>query len=148
MTAPVNTKTIRQAVVSRLTGQTAAGSKVYNGRAIPNLLNDLPVITVYTPTVSAQQITPNRTGVPMTFNRTVNLEIQAAVVGSANAADELDDIMTVVKSTLFEDQTWRDLYTNIASYDESSEVNDDGSKVTAFGTLTIELELVVEEYEV
>lgn len=133
-----NTKTLRDAVVSRITGNTAAGNNVFNSKATPNLFEDLPTICVYTPSQTAASLDHRNPA----FQRIVDIAIEVNVAASANWSDAMDDIMFDVKTLLFEDSTFVELFEDIGGYTETHQVEDVGEQPMALGELTIEVTLV------
>lgn len=134
----INNKTIRDGIVTRLTGETAAGTEVYSARILPHKVDTLPAINVYTPSVLAQtvgKVTP-------AFNRTIDIAIDVVVADSTLWQDIVDDILLDIKTTLFTDETWASQFAIISGYTEEHNLDDQGEKPVAMGTLTITVEIV------
>ena len=133
----LNTKDVRTAAITRIiAADTAVGANVFNAKATPIQRDKLPGASVYTPSQQAEA----DYHVNLVFNRTVELQIDVTTASSVNAQDDVDDIMHEIRTALFEDPTWLTLYYNIVGYTETSEVEDDGDKLMAFGSLTITLQ--------
>lgn len=49
-------KSIRDNVITTLTGLTTTGSRIYNTRILPNLESNLPCLNVYTVSESSEEI--------------------------------------------------------------------------------------------
>lgn len=133
-----NTKDIRDAVVSRITGVTGAGSNVFNSKVTPNLFTNLPAICVYTPSQTAAALDHRNPA----FQRIVDLQIEVNVAAAVDWSDEMDDIMLAIKNALFEDSTFVELFEDIGGYTEQHSVEDAGEQPMALGQLTIEVTLV------
>jgi hypothetical protein len=134
----INNKTIRQSVVTRLTGTTLAGTKVFNTRVIPNLVANLPAIAVYTAAAQSE----GRDHVNPGFVKVLDIEIAVTVAQSENSADVLDDIIYAVKTELLEDPSWYGQFENVFGYVENYSYETEGETPIATGTLTITVELV------
>lgn len=134
----INTKTLRNAVVSRLTGNTAAGTNVFNSKVTPNLFTNLPAICVYTPNQAAASLDHRNPA----FQRIVDIQIEVNVAHATTWSDTMDDIMFDIKTLLFEDSTFVELFEDINGYSETHSVEDVGEQPMALGQLTIEVTLV------
>ncbi len=106
-------------------------------------MNDLPAISVYTPTVSAETVSV----LTPAFKRTIDIVIEVVVADSTLWQDIVDDILFDVKTKLFTDSTWTGQFASIAAYTEEHDLDDQGEKPIAIGTLTISLVIVeIEEF--
>lgn len=132
----INTKDIRNDVVTRLTGNTQAGTRVFNSKVTPNMVKNLPAICVYTPQQSLDSVDPRELG----GLRTIELQIEVLVASSTSWADTLDDIMFEVKNVLYGSATFVDQFENISGYTEQHTLTDDGEQPIGVGILTINLE--------
>lgn len=137
----INTKTIRDGIVSRLTGQTTAGSNVNSSRALPYKVTNLPAISVFTSSMNAESISV----VTPAFKRTVDIGIEVIAAANTDWQDVVDDILFTSKTILFTDATWTGQFQSIAGYTEEHDLDDSGEKPIAIGTLTISVEIVEPE---
>lgn len=141
--AALNIKEVRNEAVTRIiAANTAVGSNVFNSKATPIQRKNLPVISVYTPSQTAEA----DYHVNLIFNRTIDLQIEVIVASSTTWSDDVDDIMHDIKTALFEDPTWLILYVNIIGYTEEHQTDDDGDQLMGLGTLTITLQRI-EQYQ-
>lgn len=130
----MNVKTIRSEIVTKLTGNTPAGNNVRNAPAIPGLLDSLPLLSVYTSSVAAENIDHTSP----TFTKDIEVEITGIVGTYGTYADDLDDMMEAVKQTLFTDPTWFSQYLgdNPSQYTEEYVIHTEGETHYATCTLT------------
>jgi hypothetical protein len=129
---------VRSTVVSKLVGKTAAGTKVYNTRIIPNRVANLPSISVYTGAAQSE----GRDHVDPGFVKTMEIKIEVSVAAANSYADTLDDIIYAVKDELFTDETWYQSFEFVQGYSEDYTYEMDGEMPIAMGTLTIVVQLV------
>lgn len=80
-------KQIRDAIVARLTGETAAGTRVFTSRIAPIRVAQLPAISVYTDseTVDAASL--------KTFPRELTRTVTVAIEGWVRVTDGVDDAL-------------------------------------------------------
>jgi hypothetical protein len=83
---------IRHAVVSNLTGETSAGTRVQGTRIDPERKTRLPAISVYCTKEPVDVDTSSQTA-PRVLYRQLELEIGAWVPGTANPEDDIGDAL-------------------------------------------------------
>ena len=95
-------KSIRDNVVSTLTGLSITGSNVYASRIYPLAVDKLPGIAVYTKQEESDTITlsGNRT-----IDRNCTIAVEVYVYGNANYDDQLDAIAVEIEEALSADVT-------------------------------------------
>lgn len=134
----ISTKVYRDSVVTRITGNTAAGTNVFDSKVTPNLFRNLPAICVYTPSQTGESLDHRNPA----FRRTIDIQIEVCVASSTSWSDEVDDIMSAIKTVLLEDSTWLDQFENVPSYIETHSLDDQGEQPLALGQLTFSTEIV------
>lgn len=134
----LNNKDIRSSVITKLTGATDAGTKVFNTRIIPNRVANLPSISVYTSAAQAEELDHVDPG----FRRTLEIQVECSVAAVNNYADALDDIIYQAKTALFTDNTWYDQFEVVQSYTENYTYEMEGEMPIAIGILTIAVQVV------
>lgn len=94
---------IRDAAVALLTGETAAGARVYKTRIEPVLGADLPAISVYT---DSETVAPSSgLTAPQELTRTVELAVEGWVTAATTDAldDALDDLCLEIETAMDQD---------------------------------------------
>lgn len=140
----INTKVIRDSVVSRINGLTVnsvtfvTDTNLFESKVTPNINASLPIISVYTPTQTAESLDHRN---PQ-FKRDIDIQIEVNVASATDWSDQVDDIMVAIKTALYEDATWLDLFEDTPSYDETHQVEDGGEQPLALGQLTITTTIV------
>lgn len=127
-------KAIRNGVISRLTGSTAAGTNVHNSRVIPKKLDDLPAINVYFESEEHELLTQR------SLRATPTLAIDCLVASSSTWQDDLDDLVDSVQDLLLGDSTFCDLVGNYRRGSLVIAYNGEGEVPFGFGTWSLELE--------
>lgn len=132
-----HSESIREEIVSVLTGNTAAGANVYNGRLIPWESVELPLINVIS---FAEVVNENVAGYGNKHRiRSLDVGVMCAVKG--NPGDEilniLDALCEQVESVL---NNLPNLNQKVTSFEptgvEAPQINNDGSQPFAFTTAT------------
>jgi hypothetical protein len=90
-------KTIRDNVITSVTGLTTTGSNVFNTRILPNVESNLPCLNVYTVSESSEEIDF------LSIERTLILEIDGYAKHSSTIEDSLDVIAKEVENALATD---------------------------------------------
>ena len=85
---------LREAVATAVTGLTTTGSRVFQSRAYPLQISDVPCLVVTTDGDSIEQETVHH---PYTQARQVQLRIEGYAVGTTNLDDTLDGICKEVE---------------------------------------------------
>jgi len=94
-------KTIREHVVTTITGLSTTGSNVYETRYFPLQTGNLPALIVYTLDESVEDYTLGQN--TRTQFRALNLIIEAHCRGTANIDDTLDTIAEEVEEAMVTD---------------------------------------------
>ena len=92
-------KTIRDNVITTLTGLTTTGSRVFNTRILPNLESNLPCLNVYTISESSEEIDF------LYIQRDLTLAVDGYAKNSSTIEDALDTIAQEVEDALGTDVT-------------------------------------------
>jgi hypothetical protein len=92
-------KTIRDQVITTLTGLTTTGSRVYNSRVYPNEQSKLPLLNVYTLSESSEL---DATGGLL---RTSELIVEGFASANSNIENTMDTISKEVEEALGADHT-------------------------------------------
>jgi hypothetical protein len=92
-------KTIRDNVITTLTGLSTTGSNVFNTRILPNLETNLPCLNVYTISESSEEIDF------LSIQRDLLLEVDGYAKNSSTLEDDLDTIAKEVENALGADVT-------------------------------------------
>lgn len=95
-------QTIRQAIVTRLTGLTTTGSNVFTSRvyALPQVA--LPALCIYTKDESSEYISMTR---PRKIERNLNLTVEIYVAANQNTDNTIDKICDEIESEIYNDVT-------------------------------------------
>lgn len=131
-------KSIRDSVVSRLINNTAALDRVYSTPIDPNFIGNLPMIGVFTPSVVAEGLIEKDRG-DADQRVTTTIEIDVLNGATTNWTDEVDDIITDIKTLLFTDKTWVDQFVDIPTYNEEHSLFENGEKPIATGIVKIQV---------
>lgn len=92
-------KTIRDNVITTLTGLTTTGSNVFNTRILPNLETNLPCLNVYTISESSEEVDF------LSIQRDLTLAVDGYAKNSSTIEDALDTIAQEVEDALGTDVT-------------------------------------------
>ena len=92
-------KTIRDQVITYLTGLTTTGSNVFNSRVYPNEQSKLPLLNVYTLSESSELDAIGR------LLRSVDLVVEGFASANSSIENTLDTIATEVEEALAVDST-------------------------------------------
>lgn len=85
---------LREAVASAVTGLTTTSTRVFQSRAYPLQVSDLPCLVV---TTDGDSITQNTLHHPYVQERSVQLRIEGYAVGTTNLDDTMDGICKEVE---------------------------------------------------
>lgn len=129
-------KTIRDNIVTTLTGLTTTGSNIYRTRVYPLAEAKLPGLAIYT---RDESIEYSGMGRPRTQIRRLSVAIEIYVKGVSNYDDTLDTICVEVEEALATDITrgGNAKDTNVLTMD--AEFSGDGDQPVARATLTVEV---------
>lgn len=120
-------KTIRDTIVTTLTGLTTTGSNVYSGRAYP--IKNVPALRISTPDESSELATGS------VYTRTLTVKIDAVAKGGATIDDDLDGIAAEVEAALEADYTLSGAVDNL--YLTATETTIDDTAEQPFGMISL-----------
>jgi hypothetical protein len=138
-------KSIRDNVVTTLTGLATTGSNIYRTRVYPLAEDKLPGLAIYTRDESTGYETM---GIPRTQVRNLTVAVEIYVKGTSNYDDTLDTICVEIEEALYTDLT-RGGYakdTNITNMD--AEFSGEGDQPVARATLTLDITYATKENDV
>lgn len=138
-------KSIRDNVVTTLTGLTTTGGNIYRTRVYPLAEDKLPGLAIYTRDESTGYETM---GIPRTQIRNLTVSVEIYVKGTSNYDDTLDTICVEIEEALYTDLT-RGGYakdTNISNMD--AEFSGEGDQPVARATLTLDITYATKENDV
>ena len=95
-------QSIRDNVVTAVTGLTTTGTNVFRSRVYPLGENRLPALCIYT---AAEEVEYNRLNQPRDVDRTVEIVIEAYVRAVSNYDTTLDTICVEVEAAMAADVT-------------------------------------------
>jgi hypothetical protein len=129
-------KSIRDNVVTTLTGLSITGSKVYRSRVYPLAPSKLPGLTVYTKVESVDYATTVR---PRTLLRNLTVVVEAYVQGLSDYDSQLDAIAVEIEEALYVDVTRGGFAkdTKVVAFD--AEYSGDGDLPVASASFTVEV---------
>jgi hypothetical protein len=138
-------KSIRDNIVTTLTGLTTTGSNIYRTRVYPLAESKLPGLAIYTRDETTGYDT---IGLPRTQIRNLTVAVEIYVKGTSNYDDTLDTICTEIEEALFTDLTrgGNAKDTNIISMD--AEFSGEGDQPVARATLTLAITYATKENDV
>lgn len=129
-------QSIRDDIISTVTGLAATGARVYKSRVYPMDADKLPGLCVYTKDESSTVTTmgPNRT-----ISRTLTIVIEAYVKALTGYDDSLDAIALQVETALMTDRTRDGLAkdTQITSF--QADFSGQGEQPVATGIITVDV---------
>tara|TARA_Y100000114_G_scaffold52740_1_gene48144 strand:+ start:446 stop:868 length:423 start_codon:yes stop_codon:yes gene_type:complete len=134
----VSTRTsIRNNVVTALTGLTTTGSNVFRSRVYPIAEGKLPGICIFTATDESEYATTNP---PRTLVHLLTLTVEAYVKANVNYDATLDTIQSEIETALAADITrgGHALDTRVTSF--VSNFSDEGDQPIAYGEITVEID--------
>jgi hypothetical protein len=138
-------KDVRADIVTRLTGATVAGAKVYAAR-VQDLPDDLlPCLCVFT---NDETYTEKARTHPM-GDAVLNVEVQAVAAISKDAAsgawaDTIDDFIDDARDTLLTDGEWIGMFKRASYGGVRTGFSDEGGKRRAFAAISFRLEHTLE----
>jgi hypothetical protein len=125
---------IREAVRTALLGATAAGSRVYETRVVPNRLTELPALAVYTLQDTVDQEESNTS--PRELRRELDLVIEGWVAAGTNADDAMDALALEVETAMHADPYLGGAVADSMLDSTSLEVLDEGDRFTGWFVMT------------
>lgn len=94
-------RAIREAIRTQLTGETAAGARVFETRQAPLRTDELPAIAIYTEDESVDPASGSTA--PRELRRTVNIAIEAWARAAADVDDVLDELALEIETAMDSD---------------------------------------------
>jgi hypothetical protein len=130
-------KLIRHAVAAQLLNKTAAGDRIYKGRALPYRSVELPALAVYVPSETSVS---NGTA-PRELDRRPELVIEGAVRVSdpEGIEDAMDDLAEQVEAALHADETFGAKAADAELRNTELDIIADGDQITGVVRLTFEV---------
>lgn len=129
-------KTIRDRIITDLTGLATTGSRIYRSRVYPLAEEKLPGLCVYT---MSEQIDYATIGTSRLQQRVLSVVIEIYVKGTSNYDDDLDQISLEIEDALFADLTLngnaKDLQINRFEADFAGE----GDQPLAFARMSVDV---------
>lgn len=138
-------KLIRDNITTTLTGLATTGSNVFQTRLFALGENKLPAICIYTKSESSDYST---VAIPRTQIRTLDVNVEFFVKGTANIDNSLDQIAVEIEEALYTDLT-RGGYakdTKITEFD--ADYTGDGEQSVGVGRFTVQVTYVTIENDI
>ncbi len=135
-------KDIRDAVVAALTGQTAAGSKVYPTRVRPLAEGGLPCILVYAGSESVEIYQES----PREYERLLTLSVEALAKADDGLDDVLDALALQIEHELMQDHTLGEICGDVVL--KGAELTVAGEGDTLIGSCVLTYEIAYYTYAV
>lgn len=129
-------QTIRDNVVTAVTGLTLTGSNVFASRVYPVESGALPALLIYTNNESSEYITINP---PRTVQRILRLNIEIYVASNTGYDGTLDDICEDIEDALYTDLTRGGIAKDTQTISFNSVTATGGEHPVIIGTLVIEI---------
>lgn len=129
-------KSIRDNIVTTLTGLTTTGSNIYRSRVYPLAANKLPGLTVYTKSEETEYATNTR---PRTLLRTLSVIIEAYVQGLSDYDSQIDAIAIEIEEALSTDVTRGGFAKDTKLTGFEAEYSGDGDIPVASATFAVEV---------
>lgn len=127
-------KLIRDDITSTLTGLTTTGSNVYQTRLFALGEEKLPAICVYTKTEATEYATINP---PRTQMRSLDVNVEFFVKGTANIDNTLDQIALEIEEALYTDLTRGGYAKDTRITDFEADYTADGEQSVGVGRFTV-----------
>lgn len=135
-------KTIRDQIVTALTGLATTGANVYKSRVYPLAQGKLPGIAVYTNTERADYITISQ---PRSVQRRVTLSVEVYVKGVLNYDDQLDQICSEIETALYSSPSITAPIRDLQITGFTSEFNGDGDQPVCAARLDVDVMYFTDE---
>lgn len=130
---------VRNYLVTLLTGQTAAGSRVYNSKALP-FLGTLPAVNLLTLSEKAGE--PYQQ-VPIEQKVDLSIDILAIVQANEGYADTLDSLCEQIENRI--DYKLGGLVNSCVYQSTDIDYREEGQKLLAFARISYKAEYLIEE---
>lgn len=131
-------KLIRTAAVSLLSGNTAAGTNVFDNRVTRFWREELPAISVFT----RQETATKRDVSGRQSIRVLELQIEVRAEGDEAVDDTLDDICEQIENIIEENQSINGLAHGTVLTNTEIELDADGEKLIGIATLNFEVRYI------
>lgn len=122
-------KDMRNGTVAELANISAP---VFNSKATPTMLANLPAVVVYVESVKGNGHVPTNA-----FTQNIALQIDVMVTATENWADQADDLVDEVLTALFNSNDWYALFDFVEEYSVDYQIISDGTKPIATAQITI-----------
>lgn len=129
-------KSIRDDIVTNLTGLTTTGSNVFESRIYPAHVSKLPALFIYVKSESSQ---PSTMGTRR-YERTVTFSVEALVYATSGYDNTLDTIAKEVEVALQADVERSNNATDTRVVGYETDYSDQGDKPIARGVIDIEVD--------
>lgn len=123
---------IRALFLSKITGNTAAGSNVYKARSYPIESKKTPAIIIYSTDEEAEQAT---IGAPGSTIRSLTVSVEIYAKGLTDLDDEIDEIAAEVETILGAECAFLSTISAIEYSGFTTEYNGSGDNAFLVGTM-------------
>lgn len=125
-------KQIRDYFASQLSGETAAGTRVFASRIYPIATDKLPAVLVYASTEESEETAFSKSRVQ---DRTVGVVVEGYVKAKTTFDDDLDNLARQVEETILDDPSLGGLAKDTTLATTEAEYSGDGE--TPVGTIRL-----------
>lgn len=130
-------KSIRDTLVTTLTGLTTTGARVYPSRVYPFADAALPGLAIYTQAEAVEYLSMTR---PRTQGRALSARVEVYVKGVGDYDDSIDTICAEIEAALYADITLGGLVKDVQVKAFEVEFSGEGDQPMARATLTINID--------
>jgi hypothetical protein len=135
-------KSIRDNVVTTLTGLTTTGANVFQTRVYPLASNKLPGLAIYTRSESSDYSTIT---MPRNIIRTMTVSVEAYVKGVTGTDDSLDTIASEIEAALYSDVTRGGLAKDTRVVSFEADFSGDPDQPVGTATINVDIDYVTIE---
>lgn len=135
-------KSIRDGLVTALTGLATTGSRVYRTRLYPLANGKLPGLAIYTNSEETSYLTMRQ---PRTLEKKLMIDVEIYVKGTTNYDDSLDQIALEIEAAIYTDVTLGGLARDTVIRSFKADFNGDGDQPICAGIMSIEVTYVTLE---
>jgi hypothetical protein len=128
-------KVIRDKIKALLLGQTDAEDRIFTNRVIPNEVDELPVINIYTIEESSEIYNSS----PMEYERSVTVAIEVIDSVDSEIDDRLDEMADSVEAIMHGDDTLESVASKVVYTGTQLTINSDGENLIGSLRLTYEI---------
>lgn len=129
-------KTIRDRIVTTLTGLTTTGSNVYRSRVYPLAENKLPGLAIYT---LAEELEYAAIGTSRLQQRVLQVAVEIYAKGTSNYDDTLDQICLEIEDALYGDITLNDNAKDVRINRFEADFSGEGDQPVAFARMSVDV---------